>query len=281
MPELPEVETVMRGLMPYMVGQQITHVAQNRPNLRVPFPPGLTDKLVDQKILSLNRRGKYFMLNLGNNYSVIVHLGMSGSFKIYTDNMLFVPQKHDHFILTLASKTRVVFNDPRRFGMVLYHPSKDLDRHKAFINMGVEPLDLEFNGVYLHRSFQSTSSPIKTALLDQRIVAGLGNIYVCEALYLSGINPKTKAHKVSLKRCHILVNAIKAVLIKAIEAGGSSLKDHRQADGQLGYFQHQFSVYGKQGKACPDCDCEIERTHGIKRIIQAGRSTFYCPRKQR
>lgn len=281
MPELPEVETVKRGLAPYMEGEVIREVQQNRPDLRIPFPPNLKSRLEGQKILSLDRRAKYLLVHLRDQHTLIVHLGMSGSFRIVTHNMADTPSKHDHLILILNSGTKIIFNDPRRFGMVMYHPTHDLENHRTFSKMGIEPLGGVFDAGHLHEKLKTKSGPIKTTLLDQHVVAGLGNIYVCEALYRAGISPITKSSSLSKKRCAALVEEIKTVLQKAIEAGGSSLRDHKQADGTLGYFQHHFSVYGKEGEACPDCHCEISKTHGIKRIVQSGRSTFYCAQKQR
>lgn len=281
MPELPEVETVKRGLTPYMKGVRIVQTIQNRPNLRIPFPENLAQKTQGLIISDMGRRGKYMLIHLEDAHTLIVHLGMSGSFKIVTHNEAYVPNKHDHLIFEMESKAKIIFNDPRRFGMVYHHPVAELEDHKAFSNMGPEPFDLEFNDAYLYSALKQKTSPIKTALLDQAIVAGLGNIYVCEALFMVGINPKRKSNKISKAKCAELVTAIRDVLSKAIVAGGSSLRDHRQASGELGYFQHQFSVYGKEGDKCPTCDCDYPKTHGIRRITQSGRSSFYCPQKQK
>lgn len=269
MPELPEVETVKRGLTPVLVGHTLAHLTLNRQNLRIPFPDNM-HTLEGQTCQTIKRRGKYLWLAFDNGQTLVVHLGMSGSFTINPDNT----SPHDHVIFETPND-RIVYNDPRRFGMMFLVPTGQEDHHPSFSSMGTEPLGNDFNALTLQSALKSKKSPIKTALLDQSVVAGIGNIYACEALYRSGISPLRAANTLSLARLEYLVTAIRDVLNDAIASGGSSLRDHRQTDGTMGYFQHHFDVYDKEGQTCPI-------TGGIiKRIVQSGRSTFYCPAKQR
>ena len=275
MPELPEVETVRRGLALCMTGRQIVRAELRRPDLRRPFPPLLAERLEGALIGELSRRGKYLLVELDDNATLLLHLGMSG--RITAGAAAIAPEPHDHVILTLDDGTVVRFNDPRRFGLIDYLPRGTEGAHPLLAGMGPEPLGPGFDGAYLSGALAGRLTPIKSALLDQKIVAGLGNIYVCEALYRAKISPRRLAATVAGARATRLATAIREVLAEAIEAGGSSLRDYVQANGELGYFQHRWAVYGKEGEPCPGCTC----AEGVRRIAQAGRSTFYCARRQR
>jgi formamidopyrimidine-DNA glycosylase len=283
MPELPEVETVRRGLLPAMEGGVIARAEVNRPDLRWPFPEAMAERLTGQRVLGLRRRSKYILADLGSSETLLIHLGMSGRMLVSGDPLgQFhhdhpAPQKHDHVVLHMASGARVTFNDPRRFGAMDLLPTAGEAQHRLLSGIGPEPLGNGFSEAYLVAALKDRRTPIKAALLDQRIVAGLGNIYVCEALYRAGIHPARQANRISASRLAALVPIIRQVLSEAIAAGGSSLKDFRQADGDLGYFQHSFDVYGREGAPCrtPGCD------HLIRRIVQSGRSSFYCGQCQR
>jgi formamidopyrimidine-DNA glycosylase len=281
MPELPEVETVLRGIEPHLIGNQIKEVQINRPDLRIPFPPDLKEILSGQRVTRLERRAKYILIHLKNGKALVVHLGMSGKLSVQPRGHNAPQEKHDHLVLMLQDGKNIVYNDPRRFGMIFLVESDNQAGHPAFALLGPEPFGKEFTPVYLKEKFSAKKTSIKQALLDQRIVAGLGNIYVCEALYYAGIDPRKEAGKISLPKLALLVSAVQAVLKKAIKAGGSTLKDYRTADGALGYFQHSFAVYDKAHLPCGQCDCKIDKTGGVKRIVQSGRSTFYCPVKQK
>ncbi|MEP4249699.1 bifunctional DNA-formamidopyrimidine glycosylase/DNA-(apurinic or apyrimidinic site) lyase [Tateyamaria sp.] len=278
MPELPEVETVRRGLAPAMEGAVIAQADVNRPDLRWPFPAGMAERLTGQHVLRLRRRSKYILADLSSGETLLIHLGMSGRMLVSGDPLgQFAhehPQKekHDHVVLHLENGARITFNDPRRFGAMDLLDTESADQHKLLSVLGPEPLGNDFHEAHLIAAFKTKNSPIKSALLDQRIVAGLGNIYVCEALFRGGISPARKAMKVSKPRVAALVPIIRDVLSEAIEAGGSSLKDFRQADGELGYFQHSFDVYGREGQPCRTRNCSAT----ITRIVQSGRSSFYC-----
>jgi formamidopyrimidine-DNA glycosylase len=289
MPELPEVETVLRGLEPVMVGQKIKYADVRRPNLRWPFPDDMSQRLTGATILRLHRRSKYILCDLDSGETLLIHLGMSGRMTIShavneSEDLLgnfqykpSTPAKHDHVILDMQAGARISFNDARRFGAMDLINTKNLFDHKLIKSLGPEPLGNEFNSFYLHLKLKSKTAPIKSALLDQKIVSGLGNIYVCESLWRAGINPKRLSRKVSRKKIDVLVPIIRDVLQEAISAGGSSLKDHRQTNGDLGYFQHSFAVYGREGKECHSQDC----SETVKRIIQSGRSSFYCAKCQK
>ena len=283
MPELPEVETVRRGLEPVMVGQIIKTADVNRPDLRWPFPENMAGRLSGKSVNALRRRSKYLLCDLSSGETLIVHLGMSGRMTIsgHTIGDFFHPhpqhQKHDHVVFHMQDGTRVTFNDPRRFGAMDLVATDMCDTHPLLGKLGPEPFGNDFNEIYLMQSLKNRKTTIKSALLDQRIIAGLGNIYVCEALYRSGISPKRKVENVSKQKIEKLVPTIKAVLDDAIKAGGSSLRDHRQASGELGYFQHNFQVYDREGDVCKTEDCKGK----INRIVQSGRSTFFCSQCQR
>jgi formamidopyrimidine-DNA glycosylase len=275
MPELPEVETVRRGLALRISGRRILRAELRRADLRRPFPPALAARLGGARIGALGRRGKYILIELDSDGLLLLHLGMSG--RVTAGSAALPDAAHDHVVLSLDDGTVIRFNDPRRFGLIDYMKRGDAAQHPLLAGLGPEPLEAEFNGAYLIATLAGKMTPIKSALLDQRIVAGLGNIYVCEALFHSSISPRRLAASVGPRRADRLVNAIQSVLREAIAAGGSSLRDYVQADGELGYFQHRFAVYGREGSPCPGCDCG----HGVSRIVQAGRSTFFCAKRQR
>lgn len=279
MPELPEVETVRRGLLPAMQGERIALAEVHRPDLRWPLPMGMADRLTDKVVLALRRRSKYVLADLSSGETLLIHLGMSGrmtvSGQILGDFHHDHPptQKHDHVVLHMANGARVTFNDARRFGAMDLMPTANAEDHPLLANIGPEPLGNTFDENYLVNRLRDRNMPIKSALLDQHLIAGLGNIYVCETLYRARINPAQKAGAISKSRVAGLVPIIRQVLSDAIDAGGSSLRDYRQADGALGYFQHSFQVYGRENQPCATPGC----TSTIARIVQSGRSSFYCP----
>jgi formamidopyrimidine-DNA glycosylase len=279
MPELPEVETVMRGLRARLEGRRITRAVAHRPDLRWPLPLGLVQRLTGAVVTGFRRRGKYMLMRLEGGDSVLLHLGMSG-------RMLVGPARpnaetrHEHLVMETDDGWRVGFVDPRRFGSVDLVPTAHEDSHKLLAELGPEPLDADFTAEGLAASLAGKRTPIKAALLDQKIVAGLGNIYVCEALFRAGISPRRSAHTVGGIRAARVVSAVQATLREAIAAGGSSLRDYVQPDGELGYFQHAWKVYGHEGERCERC-AEQAGCEGVRRIVQSGRSTFYCPRTQR
>jgi len=279
MPELPEVETVMRGLRARLEGRRIVRARVNRPDLRWPFPEGLAERLTGAEIMSFRRRAKYILMRLSGGDSVLIHLGMSGRMNL-TPGLPNAEAAHEHFVLEVDDGWRVGFVDPRRFGSVDLVPTTAEDSHRLLAGMGPEPLDDAFSVAALNEALAGKRTPIKAALLDQRLVAGLGNIYVCEALFRSRISPARLAYTVPGVRAARLVPAIKATLMDAIAAGGSSLRDYVQPDGELGYFQHAWKVYGREGERCETCPGDMACT-GIRRIVQSGRSTFYCGRVQR
>jgi formamidopyrimidine-DNA glycosylase len=278
MPELPEVETVMRGLQVRLEGRVLRRAVARRPDLRWPLPPGLVAVLTGARVTSFRRRAKYILMRLDSGWSVLIHLGMSG-------RMLLEPvgrndiTLHEHIELETDDGWRVGFVDPRRFGSVDLIETDREDSHRLLTGLGPEPLDDAFSVAVLSAALEGRKTPIKAALLDQKIVAGLGNIYVCEALFRAGISPQRLAHSVPGARARRLVPAIKQTLTEAIAAGGSSLRDYVQTNGELGYFQHAWKVYGREGEPCPGCPNGAE-CDGVRRIVQSGRSTFYCPRNQ-
>jgi formamidopyrimidine-DNA glycosylase len=283
LPELPEVETVRRGLEPVMTGHVIARAEVRREGLRWPFPERMAERLTGARVERLRRRSKYLLADLSTGETLLVHLGMSG--RILISGVTLggfhhehpAPEKHDHVVLEMDSGARVTFNDARRFGAMELFPTGEDDTHKLLTELGPEPLGNRFNEDYLVVALAGKNTPIKAALLDQHVVAGLGNIYVCEVLHRAGINPKRKAGRLSAARVAGLVPVIREVLAEAIAAGGSSLKDYRQTDGELGYFQHNFRVYDREGQPCTTPGCRGV----IRRIVQSGRSTFYCPVCQR
>tara|TARA_B100000242_G_scaffold288870_1_gene257707 strand:+ start:3905 stop:4759 length:855 start_codon:yes stop_codon:yes gene_type:complete len=283
MPELPEVEIVKRGLDPVMRSQVINECEIFRSNLRYPFPPDFCEVLRGAKVESLCRRGKYLLIYLSNGYGLIWHLGMSGSVKIFPAKQSypsFERVKHDHVVIHMQGGAVIVYHDPRRFGFMLLEKTENLNCIRPFSKMGPEPLGNAFNGDVLAELLQGRKSNIKAALLDQNVIAGIGNIYACEALYMARIDPARICTSLDKKEVESLARSVRQVLQKAIQAGGSSLKDYCHTDGNLGYFQHMFGVYNREGENCPDCDCDLSVTGGVQRIVQNGRSTFYCPRQQ-
>ncbi|PHY19200.1 bifunctional DNA-formamidopyrimidine glycosylase/DNA-(apurinic or apyrimidinic site) lyase [Caulobacter sp. BP25] len=283
MPELPEVETVRRGLEPVLSGARLARVRANRPDLRFPLPDGFVQRLSGATILRLDRRAKYILAPLDRGDTLVMHLGMTGRFEIAAPEGSIRPgdfarvvtpeDKHAHVVFETEAGATVTYYDPRRFGFMDLIPTEDVDRHPWFSTMGPEPLGEGFDAGTLEKAFANRKQGPKTLLLDQRTVAGLGNIYVCEALHRSGISPFKPAGGVAKKRLGPLTTAIKAVLTEAVEVGGSTLKDFAAADGALGYFQHRFRVYDREGEPCPTPGCKGV----IAREVQAGRSTFFCP----
>jgi formamidopyrimidine-DNA glycosylase len=291
MPELPEVETVRLGLQPALEGRTILEAKIRRGDLRLPFPPRFAERLTGRKVLKLTRRAKYLLAQLSGGETLVIHLGMSGRMSVYAEghqrklgNYVYdTPPngagdgKHDHVVFETDAPARIIFNDHRRFGLMTLIATDRLDDDKLFKDVGIEPLSAGFNAAHLARALAGKKTPIKAALLDQRVVAGLGNIYVCEALFRAGISPKRLAGGITRDRVAALTAAIKAVLKEALAAGGSTLRDHAQATGDPGNFQHHFRVYGREGKPCRMKGC-----HGtVRRIVQSGRSTFYCPTCQK
>jgi formamidopyrimidine-DNA glycosylase len=282
MPELPEVETVRRGLLPAMENAVIARADVNRPDLRWPLPARMADRLAGARVNALRRRSKYILADLSTGETLIVHLGMSGRILVSGSQLGQLhhqhpaPEKHDHVVFHMENGARITFNDARRFGAMDLAPTDTAEDHWLLRDLGPEPLGNAFNEDYLVARLKGRNTPVKTALLDQRIVAGLGNIYVCEALHRAGISPIRKAGKISAARARTLVPIIRDVLSEAIEAGGSSLRDYRQTDGELGYFQHTFRTYDREGQPCVTPDCGGV----IRRVVQSGRSSFYCPRCQ-
>src|SRR5471032_1013306 len=290
MPELPEVETVRLGLGPVLEGHVLIDVQMRRADLRLPFPKDFVARTRGRKVIKLWRRAKYLLADLDSGESLVIHLGMSGRMSVYAHGKqrrlggyVYDPPpdgagsgKHDHVVFETDAPARIVFNDHRRFGLMALVDTATLEQDKLFKGIGVEPLSTKFNTDYLAKALDGKKTPIKSALLDQRLIAGLGNIYVCEALLRAGISPKRLAGAVKRDRLPKLVAAIKKVLKDAIAAGGSTLRDHVQATGDPGNFQHRFLVYGREGLPCKTAKCPGT----VKRIVQSGRSTFYCPKCQ-
>ncbi len=296
MPELPEVETVRRGLQPFMEGARIARVEQRRPDLRFPFPERFCQRIEGARVDAVSRRAKYLLFHFDNGSSLISHLGMSGSYRIETDeDPASTPgqfhqdrskaQKHDHVVFHMemdsGEASRIVYNDPRRFGFMLLSETAALAAHPMLADLGIEPTGNSLDGALLSKMFSGKQAPLKAALLDQKLIAGLGNIYVCEALWRAGLSPRRLAGSIARSdsrtsaRAGRLADAVRSVIADAIEAGGSSLRDYVHTDGSLGYFQHSFATYDQEGKPCARCKTEIQR------IVQSGRSTFFCPSCQR
>jgi formamidopyrimidine-DNA glycosylase len=279
MPELPEVETVRRGLQPRLVGKRIIRLQQRRKDLRIPLPAKFAARVEGRTVRAIDRRAKYLLIRLDNDETLIAHLGMSGRMTLHdAASAAGHPlDRHDHVVFDVDDGWQVRFNDARRFGLMLLVPDAAVAAHKFFKGLGPEPLDDSFDGPALASRLVGRKTPIKAALLDQKTLVGVGNIYACEALFLAGISPRRSAHTVQGERAEKLVAAIKRVLARSIEDGGSTLRDHVQPGGELGYFQTRFNVYDRAGIACPTRGCG--RT--VKRLVQAGRSTFYCAHCQR
>ncbi len=279
MPELPEVETVRRGLLPVMEGATIARADVNRPDLRWPLPDRMAERLTGATVTALRRRSKYLLADLSTGETLLWHLGMSG--RVLVSGALLgqfhhdhpAPEKHDHVVFHMGNGARVTFNDARRFGAMDLFPTEGT--HPLLAALGPEPLGNAFSEDHLATRLQGKLTPVKSALLDQTVVAGLGNIYVSEALFRARISPRRLAGNLGPRRIARLVPAIRDTLTEAIAAGGSSLRDHRQTSGELGYFQHSFRVYGREGAPCPTCATAVER------IVQSGRSSFFCPGCQR
>jgi formamidopyrimidine-DNA glycosylase len=281
MPELPEVETVMRGLAAVLDGRQIVRAEITRPDMRWPFPVGLAQRLTGARVAGFRRRGKYMLMRLSGGDSVLIHLGMSGRMVARpVADLPNAPIAHEHLTMQTEDGTRIGFVDPRRFGSVDLVATAAEDQHKLLIGMGPEPLEQDFTPDVLTAALAGRHTPIKAALLDQKVVAGLGNIYVSEALYRARISPKRLAASVAGARTLRLVPAIKEVLLESIAAGGSSLRDYVQADGGIGFFQERFRVYDREGQPCDHCPGPPGCT-GIRRFVQTGRATFHCPKVQR
>ncbi|WP_068108388.1 bifunctional DNA-formamidopyrimidine glycosylase/DNA-(apurinic or apyrimidinic site) lyase [Tropicimonas marinistellae] len=283
MPELPEVETVRRGLEPVMSGATIKRADVRRPDLRWPLPERMAERLTGRQVRRLRRRSKYVLVDLSGNESLLIHLGMSGRMVISGDvpgsfhHHVLPAERHDHVIFDMDNGARIKFNDARRFGAMDLLDTVGAESHPLLASLGPEPLGNEFHEAYLIEALRKRRMPIKSALLDQKLVAGLGNIYVCEVLHRAGISPIRRADRISEPRIASLVPVIREVLTEAIAAGGSSLRDHRQANGDLGYFQHDFRVYGRESAPCRLNGC----AGTVRRVVQSGRSTFYCPQCQR
>jgi formamidopyrimidine-DNA glycosylase len=292
MPELPEVETICRGLAKALVGARVVSVDARRPDLRTPLPPNLAARLKGRRIIKIRRRAKYILIDLDRGErgqraqseagigceTLILHLGMSG--RMVIAHKPAKAEKHDHLIFYFDNGVSVTFNDPRRFGLCDIAATDVLENNKLFRHLGIEPLEKNFTASWLAAKLRGKKTSLKAALLDQRLIVGVGNIYACEAMFYAVLNPKRRAGALKREEMGRLVPAIRKVLKAAISAGGSSLRDYVQADGELGYFQHHFAVYDREGKPCKSCTCNVKKTGGVKRIAQGGRSTFYCPVKQ-
>lgn len=290
MPELPEVETVRRGLAPVMEGATIVAVEQRRPDLRFSFPEDFASRLQGRRIVSVGRRAKFLVIHLDRDPVLIAHLGMSGSFRIHDATSEDIPgdfhhkrskiAAHDHVVFHLerdGAAHRITYNDPRRFGFMVFSQVRDVESHPFLASLGIEPTGNALDGAVLAALLAGRRSPLKSTLLDQKLIAGLGNIYACEALWRAGLSPKRLAGSVAGQRAARLADAIRAVIADAIAAGGSTLRDHQLTDGSLGYFQHSFNVYDREGEPCLRSGC----AGTVKRVVQSGRSTFYCSACQR
>jgi formamidopyrimidine-DNA glycosylase len=297
MPELPEVETVKRGLAPVMEGARLARLELRREGLRFPFPAGLSETLNGRMVEALSRRAKYLLIHFSDGMTMIAHLGMSGSYRIETDGAADMPgvfhlarskdDKHDHVVFHLErpdrERVRIIYNDPRRFGFMLLAGTPEIGEHALIRDLGPEPTGNSLDAHILAAAFDGKKAPLKAALLDQTVIAGLGNIYVCEALHRAGLSPKRAAGSLVTpggkprRQLELLTDSVRAVIGEAIAAGGSSLRDHIQTDGSLGYFQHTFRVYGREGEICPTPGCGAM----VERIVQSGRSSFFCPQCQK
>jgi formamidopyrimidine-DNA glycosylase len=286
MPELPEVETVRRGLAPVLEGAKLARVEARRPDLRFALPEGFVQRLTGARIERLDRRAKYLLAPLDRDLTLVMHLGMTGRFEISGGGDVQRPgdfdlaqppdPRHAHVVFETEAGATVTFYDPRRFGYMDLIATAALESHPWFDGLGPEPLGCAFDAAYLGRAFAGRRQSVKASLLDQRIIAGLGNIYVCEALFRAGVAPLTPAGELGRRKLGVLVKVVRSVLLEAIEAGGSTLRDYASADGALGYFQHRFQVYGREGEACLKRGCGGQ----VARIVQGGRSTFFCSRCQ-
>ncbi|MBL4539937.1 MAG: bifunctional DNA-formamidopyrimidine glycosylase/DNA-(apurinic or apyrimidinic site) lyase [Oceanicaulis sp.] len=286
MPELPEVETVRRGLTPAMEGRRILRAEARRPDLRFPFPERFAERLTGTVVERLDRRSKYLLARLGSGETLLMHLGMSGRFSVTADDLSRQPgdfvyaapanPTHDHVVFHIEGGVTVTYNDPRRFGFMTLYETDQEDIQPYLKDLGPEPLSNGFSEDRLNEAFKTRRSPVKAGLLDQSVVAGLGNIYVCEALWRSKISPRRLCNSIPGARAARLAPAVRDVIAEAIEAGGSTLRDYAGADGAMGYFQHRFDVYGREGEPCHRCE-----DSRVERIVQSGRSSFFCPSCQR
>lgn len=287
MPELPEVETVRRGLAPHLVGRRLVRVAARRPDLRFPLPEGFVQRLTGARVIGLTRRGKYILAALDRDETLLIHLGMTGRFTVETGGASEAPgefalaapadPKHAHIVFETDAGGALTYFDARRFGFMDLIDTATLETHPRFASMGPEPLGEAFDAAYLAHAFAGRRQGAKTLLLDQSVVAGLGNIYVCEALHRARLSPVRPAAAIGPRALTALVRSIRSVLEEAIAAGGSTLRDYASVEGGMGYFQHDFQVYGREGQACPTARCRGV----VTRLVQAGRSTFHCPVCQR
>ena len=275
MPELPEVETVVQGLRPHMIGKTIDKITTYRPNLRYDFPKNLHDICTCADIIHITRRSKYILIRLSGGWTLICHLGMSGTYTVYPRGTNTPPKKHDHCLIHLTDGSCIAYNDPRRFGFILSCRTDTEHTQPHLSVLGVEPFADTLNHTYLYTRLRCKNTPIKTALLNQNIVAGLGNIYVCEALFRAKIHPASTAKTLSKQRVKTLTTHILQVVADAITAGGSSLRDFQHTNGKMGYFQHTFDVYGRENAPCKICHSPIHR------ITQSGRSSFFCKKCQK
>ncbi len=280
MPELPEVETICRGLALRLEGRRLTRVVQRRRDLRFPLPDRFAARLTGRTVTRVARRGKFILAHLDDGQVLLCHLGMSGRLVI-GEGATARPEPHDHIVFETDDGAAVRFNDARRFGFMDLVPAAALATYPRLAGLGPEPLEDGFTGAVLAAALRGKATSIKVALIDQRVVAGIGNIYASESLFWAGLSPRRLARTVQGGRAERLVAAIRRVLAEAVAAGGSSLRDYVQATGELGYFQHRWAVYDRAGTGCPGCDCAPARTGGVRRMVQAGRATFYCTRRQR
>ena len=279
MPELPEVETIMRAIKKQIEHATIKNIIVKNPNFRDKIPADISEKTKNSAIVAVRRVAKYIVLDLNNGNSIIWHLGMSGKITV-SDNLPETPKKHDH-VFVLTDKGCLTFNDARRFGLFTVDKTENLPTNRFLKNCGVDPFSKDLSPQYLYSKLQKKKSPIKICLLEQDIINGIGNIYASEILFASGILPQRSADSMSFSECESIIENTRKILQKAIEAGGSTLKDYRHLDGSVGHFQDMHCVYGKEGKKCANCTCDIEKTGGIRKIVQGGRSTFFCPKKQK
>ena len=279
MPELPEVETIVRALKKQVEGAKIEKITIRNAKFRESVPADVPEKLCGAVVVCVRRIAKYIIMDLSNGKSIIWHLGMSGRITV-SDNIPENPQKHDH-IFVETDKCCLTFNDARRFGLFTYDNTADLKNNRFLKNCGVDPFSDELDAKYLYSKLQKKKSAVKLCLLDQGIINGIGNIYASEILFDCGILPERSGDNISLSECESIIKSTRKILQQSIDAGGSTLKDYHHLDGDIGHFQDKHCVYGKEGKKCPNCICDIKKTGGIRKIVQGGRSTFYCETKQK
>ena len=279
MPELPEVETIVRALEKAVLGVDIIKSSVYCNKFRVKTPDDFCKRIDGAKIVRVRRIAKYIVVDLDNGESIIWHLGMSGRIKFIQDKNAPL-EKHDHVVIE-TDKINLVYNDARRFGLIIVVKTKDVESHSLLSRIGFDPFDENLTAEYLYEKLQGKSIPIKVALLDQTIINGIGNIYASEALFLAQVLPTRESKNVSLKECEKIIEAVRITLEKAIKAGGSTLRDYKKPDGSMGYFQNMHCVYNKSGQQCSECICDIRKTGGVQKIVQAGRSTFYCSTLQK